>query len=415
MFIQRFQFSGVKEMKAVNLGIGMFGLLTAIVAVAQESPEAPPVPSKPAEGETLTLGNDAPELQIAEWLKGEKVAGFAAGKVYVVEFWATWCPPCRASMPHLSELQAEYGEKVTIIGISNEDNETVTGFFAQDAPSETNAEGADEAEASDEDEAKTWEEAIGYTIALDDHDGTGKAYMQAAGQSGIPTAFIVGKQGKIEWIGHPMSIDEPLSAVVAGTWDREAALKAMEEEKRAELAQRAAMGEIQAAVAAKDFATAVKIVDSLVEEFPNDEALPMMRLQVIRMSGDTELLGQAIEKQAQTMWDDSESLNALVWMFVGRERSEGLPIDVLEKTAKRACELTEYKDGSLIDTFARVYYQAGDLDKAIEWQQKAVAAGGEMSAEFEKSLKAYIEVKNNQSTEGAVKGSAEATDSERDE
>ena len=47
--------------------------------------------------------------------------------------------------------------------------------------------------------------------------------MRAAGQSGIPTAFIVGKTGQVEWIGHPMTMDEPLAQVVAGDWDRAAA------------------------------------------------------------------------------------------------------------------------------------------------------------------------------------------------
>ena len=46
--------------------------------------------------------------------------------------------------------------------------------------------------------------------------------MQAAGQNGIPTAFLVGKTGLIEWIGHPMTMDKPLAQVVAGDWDRSA-------------------------------------------------------------------------------------------------------------------------------------------------------------------------------------------------
>ena len=48
-------------------------------------------------------------------------------------------------------------------------------------------------------------------------------YMTAAGESGIPVAFLVGKTGKIEWIGRPVKIDKPLEQVVAGTWDRDAA------------------------------------------------------------------------------------------------------------------------------------------------------------------------------------------------
>ncbi len=60
-------------------------------------------------------------------------AGFE-GDVHVVEFWATWCGPCLVSMPHLSELKQEYGDQVTIIGITNEDEGTVEAFLASESP-----------------------------------------------------------------------------------------------------------------------------------------------------------------------------------------------------------------------------------------------------------------------------------------
>ena len=56
------------------------------------------------------LGDEAKPLQISKWVKGKKV-NLAKGKgkkVYVVEFWATWCPPCRTTIPHLTELQKKY-------------------------------------------------------------------------------------------------------------------------------------------------------------------------------------------------------------------------------------------------------------------------------------------------------------------
>ena len=58
----------------------------------------------------LFIGSKAPELQIAKYVKGDSVEQFQDGKVYVVEFWATWCGPCIAAFPHLSELQAEHQE-----------------------------------------------------------------------------------------------------------------------------------------------------------------------------------------------------------------------------------------------------------------------------------------------------------------
>src|SRR5262245_40700130 len=85
------------------------------IAVAQET--TPPKPDKAAKAVTLKVGDAAPALAIGDWVQGEPVTGFEKGKVYVVEFWATWCGPCRKSIPHLTKLQAENREAVTIIGI----------------------------------------------------------------------------------------------------------------------------------------------------------------------------------------------------------------------------------------------------------------------------------------------------------
>ena len=51
------------------------------------------------------------------------------GKIAVVNFWATWCPPCRAEMPELSQLQDQYRDKdVIVLGISTEDVDKIREF-----------------------------------------------------------------------------------------------------------------------------------------------------------------------------------------------------------------------------------------------------------------------------------------------
>jgi thiol-disulfide isomerase/thioredoxin len=71
-----------------------------------------------ASAQTLGIGDPAPPVKVMKWVKGAAVDSFEQGKLYVVEFWATWCVPCKDSIPHLSEMAKRYGDKVTFAGIS---------------------------------------------------------------------------------------------------------------------------------------------------------------------------------------------------------------------------------------------------------------------------------------------------------
>ena len=53
---------------------------------------------------SLIIGDPAPSLHVGKWIKGSPIQRFERGKIYVIEFWATWCRPCIAAMPRLSAL-----------------------------------------------------------------------------------------------------------------------------------------------------------------------------------------------------------------------------------------------------------------------------------------------------------------------
>ena len=102
--------------------LAFFILMAGTCASAQLKPAAPAPQPAATFAPTLKPGSPAPALSVAKWVKGEPLKGFESGRIYVVEFWATWCGPCVATIPHLTELQARYADKgVTVVGVTSED------------------------------------------------------------------------------------------------------------------------------------------------------------------------------------------------------------------------------------------------------------------------------------------------------
>src|SRR5215467_1663318 len=123
---------------------------------------------------TLKAGDPAPKLRPGRWIQGEPVKGFEKGKAYIVEFWATWCGPCRASIPHLNETYQKYKNKGLIVIGQNcgERDESLVAPFVQKMG-----------------------EKMTYRVALDDKSGDKKGkmaetWMEAAGRNSIPSAFL---------------------------------------------------------------------------------------------------------------------------------------------------------------------------------------------------------------------------------
>jgi thiol-disulfide isomerase/thioredoxin len=179
------------------------------------SPKAPETRT-----EALRPGSEAPALTLDKWVKGEPVEKFEAGRVYVVEFWATWCGPCIKGIPHLTELQRTYPELVII------------GVAAAERSAGANPDLSDKAPAIDprlsgvEAFVSKRGDEIGYRIAWDGDASMGKAWMFAARQRSIPFAFIVNREGKIAWMGHPNEMDGPLDRIMKGTEGRTAPAEA---------------------------------------------------------------------------------------------------------------------------------------------------------------------------------------------
>ncbi len=150
----------------------------------------------------LNVGDKIPELKYDKWLKGRPFKEYQKGRLYIFEFWATWCGPCRMAMPHLSEVAAKYKDKLTVVGVDIW--ETLGGHTPSITP---------------EMFVKKMGNNMAYNVVTDTKDGwMGKSWMLAAGQQGIPCSFMV-KDGIILWIGHPINLDSVIDVVNSGKYD----------------------------------------------------------------------------------------------------------------------------------------------------------------------------------------------------
>lgn len=231
---------------------------------AKPAPKPPTVPvetPKPA-FKAVKIGDPAPAFKVGRWVKHGPIAELKKGQVYVVEFWATWCPPCKDSIPHLTELAKKYGEKVSFIGVD---------IWERPKPGEN-------IDATVDAFVKEFGAKMDYNVVRDTADQhMTNAWMKAANQRGIPAAFIVDKTGTIAFIGNPhpgsKTFEESLEKIVAGNWDVKAAAAQAEkeaaeekaEEEKAQARQKATqevMPAIQDAIKAKDWAKVLQLADA---------------------------------------------------------------------------------------------------------------------------------------------------------
>jgi len=325
----------------------------------------------------LSIGDKAPPLAVGEWIQGEPVKEFEKGKIYVLDFWATWCGPCVESIPKLNKLQLENADKgVIVIGMNClEDEDSDVAAFV-----------------------KKQGKKLTYRVATDDltKSEEGKmvdAWLTAAAQEYIPVVFLVNKEGIIAWIGHPIDLPEVLAQVLEDKWD---VAKAKQDFlKRAQQAKElfALQEKLEAAIDEKRVDDALKAIDELLKLEPGAAAKSGVTKFLLLLRMDEYEKAYAMNEELFKQYNnDSESLNEISWSIMDNEDLAKRDFEMAMKFAVRANEVAKGEDPAILDTLARAHFDTGNTAKAIEFQTKAVEKAADdkkLRKELEKTLKKY--------------------------
>jgi len=138
------------------------------------------------------LGAAAPAFELPSPDKKMKITlGSYAGKVVIVDFWATWCAPCRDSFPAYERISQKYAGKVAVVGISVDEDPAGIPRFAR----ETGAK---------------------FPLAWDDGQVVSKTYQPPT----MPTSYVVDQSGIVRFVhsgfhsGEEQEIESELASLV---------------------------------------------------------------------------------------------------------------------------------------------------------------------------------------------------------
>jgi thiol-disulfide isomerase/thioredoxin len=309
--------------------------------------------------QTLHIGDKAPELNVFRWIKGQSVTHFQKGMVYIVEFGATWCGPCLASIPHLAALEDKYKNKLTIIDIDIYENGTGSGS-------------SDTAYVKRViDYVERMDKKINFSVAVDrPFQQCANAWIKATGTTTIPRSFIIDQQGKVAWIGHPVDLDPVIEKAITSTLDP----------RKEELAQAAEQqivdSTIDRAFGLKNkghIDQAISCIDSVIRRYPNKFWLDYNKFELIRQAKDS--LAKSMTTLVNGMMNNDGFAPLLIHLAqdLGNDQdifTLDLAIQVADKGLASNLPLTDR--AFLFNAKARAYFFKGMITEAIATEQQGI-------------------------------------------
>ncbi|WP_245286719.1 TlpA disulfide reductase family protein [Bradyrhizobium sp. ARR65] len=316
----------------------------------------------------LDIGSPAPPIKVEKWLRGQPLKNFQTGKTYVVEFWATWCAPCLRALPELVQLQEKYRD----LGLE------VVGVLAAEA-----ATGGDVRNRVDAWLTKNVPN-LNYRIAFDSTGEMEKLWMDASLSPGIPTSFVVDRDGRIAFIGHPSVLDDVLSKIF-DVWHTRYEPKAADPAEGERVTHELIFAEPPPVLEAADLAAVLSVVEEAVALRPDDVNLRALQadllLHTIRDFQAGVLVMHRLARDAIERNSEIWMASAMGQLFDPAKDNSQFPVADRFAIGKElsehilALDPPQREDGPKFLSYAAVaqyYYESGNVDRAIELVGRAL-------------------------------------------
>jgi thiol-disulfide isomerase/thioredoxin len=280
----------------------------------------------------------------------------------VLEFWATWCGPCKAAMPHLTKLQKKHEGKITVIGVDVWEKLEEGKPYESALPYVTKFVKGNDAN-------------MGYSVIADNNDlHMVNKWLKPAGINGIPSTFVI-KNQQIIWIGHPIKLDSTLDLVFNGTYNM-AEYKLAYEKRAAESQKmiadmRNAQKPVEEALKAKDYKKAFELMEKAKKDAPILKySMDFLKFTtLLQHVSEAEAIAYAKEWQREYASAATMCLSEVV-------KHDNLSKDTYVWAAKNVEEAnaksTRPPNPVLLHMLASCYAKAGDFTNAIATEEKAV-------------------------------------------
>ena len=318
----------------------------------------------------LQIGDPAPPLVMTDWIKGDPIdmAKGLGKKVYVLEFWATWCGPCVPTFPLATALQDRYRDDgVVVIGVTSK------GQFPQLQSKDRVS-----------DFVKRQGKKMGYTVGFDENNTINTAYMQALGALGIPYTVVVDKAGNIAWTGHPAAgLEQAVEMMISPDYDPKTAYRRGRAEGMFQNTARFIQGGV--------WPQAVAGLEEVLKVDPSHpNALSYyVYIRAVELN-DRDGLNTWVDSYLKTNATDVDGLTTLAEALMNVQVLDARDPALILRVAKAAHVAGKESNAMALATYARAAFGIGLVDQAVRLQEQGLRVASEsMRAGYQIALDYY--------------------------